>query len=106
MSAYALNINQLRTKIASAHNNDEMAEIISQAFEQIKNDQLDVKKEVLREIKLDHLASHKDLQITEAGLKLAISQSQNKLIWAIIGVCGVWVPAIIGIITTLIFKHG
>lgn len=64
-----------------------------------------LKKEVLQEIKIDYLETNKDLQIAETELKLAIAQSQTCLIWAIIGICGVWIPAIISVITTLIIKH-
>lgn len=44
MTSYTLNINELRTKLSASASNDEMAEILSGAFEQLKNDRDTLKK--------------------------------------------------------------
>lgn len=95
MSATAITMSEFAKSYKDAKTKDEEVLII---LDIIKQSQIESKKEILTEIKHDDL-------VTKQYLDLKLESVQKAMLWTVIGICGVWVPAIVGIITTIILKH-
>ncbi len=91
MSVQAITMSEFVKEFKEAKTEDERAVAI---LDFVKQSQVQAKEETLKEIFSQDLATKKDLL-----------ETKTSLIWAMIGICGVWVPAIIGIITAVILKH-
>lgn len=95
MSDFARNYKEAKTK-------DEEVLII---LDIIKQSQIENKKEILTEIKHDDLVTKQYLDLRIESIQKEIVTAKNAMLWAMIGICGIWVPAIVGVITTVILKH-
>ena len=91
MSATAITMSEFVKEFKEAKTEDERAVVI---LDLVKQSQNQAKEETLKEISLHDLATKRD-----------VSDVKTSMLWAMIGICGVWVPAIVGIITTVILKH-
>jgi hypothetical protein len=82
MTTHALNLNDFLKKYKDASGRDEEAAIIFDLMQEAKNQN---KEELLKEIKLDDLATKQDLQIELAKLELKIDGKINIAKWQVIG---------------------
>lgn len=82
MNTHTLNLNDFLRKYKEASGKDEEAAIIFDLIQEVKNQN---KEELLKEIKLDDLATKQDLQIELAKLELNLNGKINIAKWQVIG---------------------
>ncbi len=102
MSAAAITMSDFAKTYKEAKTKDEEVLII---LDIIKQSQIESKKEILTEIKHDDLVTKQHLDLRIESVQKEVVGAKNAMLWAMIGICGIWVPAIVGIITTVILRH-